>query len=343
MRMVVLLVVALLASAQQLTTVQAQTLGLINGGSSFFEPVIEGWLDKCKELGITCHHRTVSSGSAAQPCPVERVKLLRELMDLGINGLAIKPCGTTTADGMQQVYDLAASGGIPVINLDSDIPNATRAAYVGTDNALLGRTLARLLQQLRPEGGEYALVGEKFDRTPFFKEEMREYNSRQGLGQWYEVPGEWSGKPEQDEGYIGFMEKYARLNPTAIVCMVQSPMRETGWNDFVDAHRAQNITYIGTDASEEQLKLLYSHYVDGAYVLWHHGGEAYFLLYLISIFRQQSRIDTSKFQVWWPNFLMNLDRYLLSFFTISITTVAFPKTGMRQRLFLSYHHQRQII
>ena len=263
-RMCFVIVLALLSTALQVAVVQAQTLGLINGGSSFFEPVIDGWLDKCAELGIACHHRTVSSGSAVLPCPVERVALLRELMDLGIDGVAIKPCGTTAADGMQEVYDLAASFGIPVINFDSDIPNVTRAAYVGTDNELLGRTLARLLWQLRPEGGEYALVGEKFDRTPFFKDEMMKYNSRQGGRHWYEVPGEWSGKPdEQDGGYIGLMEKYARLNPTAIVCMVQSPMREKGWKDFVDAHRAQNITFIGTDASEEQLRLLDGHYVDG--------------------------------------------------------------------------------
>ena len=32
---------------------QAQTFGLINGGSEFFEAVIDGWLDKCEKLGIT--------------------------------------------------------------------------------------------------------------------------------------------------------------------------------------------------------------------------------------------------------------------------------------------------
>ena len=259
MAVVVVLVVALVASFH---VAQSQTFGLINGGSEFFEPVIDGFLDKCEELGITCYNRTVGPADTAPPCPTERVEILRELIALGIDAVALKPCGKT-AEETQELYLLADDAGIPVINFDSDIDNVTRAAYVGTDNELMGRTLARLLRQLKPDGGRFALVGEKFDRTPWFKEEIMKYNDRKEWGHWYEVPGNWSGVPEGEEGYIALMERYALLNPTAMVCMVQSPMKEEGWRDFVDAHREQNITFIGTDASEEQLKLLGSRYVDG--------------------------------------------------------------------------------
>ena len=176
MGIVAVFVVALVA---RLHVAQALTLGVINGGSEFFEPVIDGFLGNCEDLGVTCYNRTVSL--ADLPCPVERVQLLRELIDLGIDGLALKPCGKTVEE-TQELYGLAADAGIPVVNFDSDIPNATRAAYVGTDNELLGRTLARLLRQLKPEGGRFALVGEKFDRTPWFKEEIMKYNDREGWG-----------------------------------------------------------------------------------------------------------------------------------------------------------------
>ena len=44
-----------------------------------------------------------------------------------------------------------------------------RLALISTDDAFMGRTVARLLRQLRPEGGTYAVIGYKQDRTEAFQ------------------------------------------------------------------------------------------------------------------------------------------------------------------------------
>jgi len=59
------------------------------------------------------------------------------------------------------------------------------------------------------------------------------------------------------------MEEYAQLNATAIVSMVQSPMRLPEWPSFVDKYRYKNITYIGTDSDDYQLEYLSRNYVHG--------------------------------------------------------------------------------
>src|SRR3569623_1770460 len=59
------------------------------------------------------------------------------------------------------------------------------------------------------------------------------------------------------------MAQYAALNPTGMVFMYQTPMRDPNWTQFVDDNRFRNITYIGTDAADYQLDYLNKRYVDG--------------------------------------------------------------------------------
>ena len=58
----------------------------------------------------------------------------------------------------------------PIVTFDYDDPDRTnyRIAHVGTDQEILGRTLARLLRQQRPEGGTFGLVGRKEGLTEGF-------------------------------------------------------------------------------------------------------------------------------------------------------------------------------
>ena len=108
----------------------------------------------------------------------------------------------------------------------------------------MGRTLARLLQQLHPEGGTYALVGLRPERVAAFEGEITKHNSYPGRAHWHEVHRDF-------ERYNGSradilhteMERYGQLHPTAIVTLIQTPMRHPNWTDFVAAH--PGITFIG--------------------------------------------------------------------------------------------------
>ena len=234
---------------------QTIKLGLINGGSTFFGPVETGFLKRCEDLKITCHVLTSGDG----PCEEDRFNKTRDLLDLGVNGIAMKPCSPEFA---RPLFQELTEQGVAVLSFDSDVPNSTQVAHVGTDNVFMGRTMARLLRQLRPEGGTYAIISPKTGRLEGFEQEIQRYNDREDRSHWHHVqpvvpPYTFGGDT------MKVMETYAPLNPTAIVTMKQSPMRHPNWTQFVDQNRHRGIIYIGADGSDFQLEYLDQRYVDG--------------------------------------------------------------------------------
>jgi len=236
-------------------------LGLINGGSEFFEPIKLGFEQKCKELGVTCFYRV--SNQTNTTCIWPRLDYVREfLYDLDVDGIAMKPCLEEDDPDNIGLHEEAEAAGVPIVTFDSQLENLTHAAYVGTDQVFMGQTMARLLRQLRPEGGTYAIIGRKRDRVDAFVEEISRYNDRPDKASWHNVE-------ENITAYLGLddfferMQDLALLNPTAMLTFYQTPMRHENWTDFVDAHRHRNITLIGVDGSDFQIDYLNRRYVDG--------------------------------------------------------------------------------
>lgn len=136
--------------------------GLINGGSAFFDPIKQGFNQRCKELGVTCFDVV-----AFEPTDcTNRTDIMRDWIAMGVNGIAIKPC--LDHDVMPVLFEEARQAGVPTVTFDDDVPDSARTAYVGTDNKFLGHTMAKLLRQLRSEGGTFALVGSKAERDQGF-------------------------------------------------------------------------------------------------------------------------------------------------------------------------------
>ena len=143
-------------------------------------------------------------------------------------------------------------------------PDSKRVAFVGTDNVFMGRTMARLLRQLRPGGGTFAIIGAITGRYEGFIDEIYKDNHREDRAHW--DPVEVDVPESVDDPSLSFMEQmeiYAPYNPTAFVIMKQTPMRHENWTQFIDKHRHRNITFIGTDGSDYQLDYLNRRYVDG--------------------------------------------------------------------------------
>jgi gamma-aminobutyric acid type B receptor len=229
------------------------TFALINGGSGFFDPVEHGWARQCKNLGVTCHYRAPNVTEECD-CDCSHAYMVREFISMKVDGIALSPCRGEEA--MVSLIDEAFQAGIPIVTFDSDVPNSKRAAYIGTDNCFLGRTMARLLKQLRPEGGTFATMGRSVERLAGFGEEIMKDNDRDDRAHWYEISG-------LTGGFLDQMESAALQNTTAIITMYQTPMRFANWTTFIDVHRHRNITYIGTDGSDYQLAYLSQRYVDG--------------------------------------------------------------------------------
>jgi gamma-aminobutyric acid type B receptor len=238
------------------------TFGLVSGTSAFFEPTYHGWYDKCEQLGVNCLYlipdwEAFDREKYNHPCEQE----FDELIKLKVDGIAAT-CSYNAVD----VFQKAADAGIPVVTFDTSPPDTIpHDAYVGTDQRFLGRTLGRLLRQLRPEGGTFAIINNEEDdaqnlRVEGFMEEIMKDNDRDDRAHWHAVERNFIYESKEP---MEPMELYALLNPTAMITMYQTPMRHPNWTDFVDVNRHRNITYVGTDGSDYQLSYLSRRYVDG--------------------------------------------------------------------------------
>ncbi|NMA06652.1 MAG: sugar ABC transporter substrate-binding protein, partial [Ruminococcaceae bacterium] len=107
----------------------------------FFDDVVAGINIKSKELkeyGISVDTRFSEFRD-----PSNQVKLMDQLVDSGINGLAITPINHS--DVARKIKELTERG-MPVITVNTDIENSGRLAYVGSNYLESGKTAGGLLR-----------------------------------------------------------------------------------------------------------------------------------------------------------------------------------------------------
>jgi DNA-binding LacI/PurR family transcriptional regulator len=245
------------------------TFGMVSGDSTFFDPVKDGWEAECTNRNVTCLYLPVNwtyyfeeqADDYVHPC----VPLMLDLYEMGVDGISAA-CTFDDISPWQKAYD----AGIPLVAFDTKPPEGfpiPLEAYVGTDQNFLGRTLARLLKQLRPEGGTFGIVHTPafVDRVEGFRDEITKDNEREDRAHWFEadLPIQSYDTPNDIDQFSWFIDMLAETNPTAMVFMYQTPMRAENYTQFIDKHRHRNITYIGTDGSDYQLEYLSRRYVDG--------------------------------------------------------------------------------
>lgn len=233
--------------------------GMISGGSSFFKPIGEGWMKACAKLGVDCEYEAHNStlfpeleGECAFRI-LQAEKWIAEKFD----GIAFKGCGNWTL--MTQVVNNIIDNGIPVVTFDHDVDNTTRTAYIGTDQVFMGQTQARLLRQLRPEGGKYAVICRKDGRYEGFLQEIARYNGNKDTPTWHPA-----FEFERDgTNYTQEYQTAIEYGTNAFIFQCQTPMRDENWTHFAAEMRQKNITLIGVDGAEWQIDYLNKRNVDG--------------------------------------------------------------------------------
>lgn len=106
----------------------------------FFEDVVFGIKSRAEDLtefGVTVEIRYTTVDN-----PEIQARYIDELIELGIDGLAITPINHELVIG--RLRQLSASG-FPVVTSNSDIPDCGRIAYVGSDYYKSGETAAGLM------------------------------------------------------------------------------------------------------------------------------------------------------------------------------------------------------
>lgn len=107
----------------------------------------------------------------------EQLQAIQELLELGIQGLAIMPVECERV--RMKLNEVIEQEGIPVITFNSDIVGTKRSCFVGMDNRKSGRTAVGLLGMLMKRRGKILVITGYFSnhvdnqRVDGFIEEMK--------------------------------------------------------------------------------------------------------------------------------------------------------------------------
>lgn len=119
-------------------------------GHAFYADVERGCQDEAAKLGVKC----LFTGPP-QADETEQVRVIRDLIIKGVDGLAIAP---NNGISIAPVITAAKVKGIPVITFDSDAPRSERVLFVGTNNIQGGVEAGKAFMAAMPKGGKYGIV-----------------------------------------------------------------------------------------------------------------------------------------------------------------------------------------
>lgn len=127
------------------------------------------------------------------------------------------------------VINKGIAEGKPILTFDSDAPDSNRLAYIGTDNYFMGRGLAKLLKETRPEGGRFGMVSGYGDNL---SERVRGVRAVLDGTKWREVGTQpKNGKEDTDISLAAMwelVEEYPDINAiVGIVGLVSTGLSET--------------------------------------------------------------------------------------------------------------------
>lgn len=222
----------------------------------FYDIVRNGCEAEAAKLGVVCEF----VGPIAQDAYLQ-LQIVQDLIARPVQGIAIAAIDSTVTT---IAINLAIDAGIPVITFDSDAPESRRLAYVGTNNYAFGGALAKVLHQLRPEGGKYGLVA---TTAPNVVERAAGFRSYLRDTPWTEV--DESPVDSLDSNIIALQQMYNLASLGDQIDAIASlggwpmwfPANATNWRDFVDPSR--NLTLVIADTLPIQIDLLSKNYVDG--------------------------------------------------------------------------------
>lgn len=116
--------------------------------ADFWNIAKAGCLEAQKDFDVDVEVRMPAQATAA-----EQKKIVEDLVNRGIDGIAISPID---ADNQTALVNEVAEK-IPLITHDSDAPKSNRLMYIGMDNYRAGRMCGELVKKALPEGGEVML------------------------------------------------------------------------------------------------------------------------------------------------------------------------------------------
>lgn len=217
------------------------------------------------DVNVTCHYGGIKASSTnpnPDPTGTKQVAYIRSLLDQDnprYDGLAIS---AKNPDLLRPIIQQAViQRGIPVVTFDSDVQDSARLAYIGTDNIFMGETLAKVVNQIIPQGGTFAVLwGDDSPNVVARDEGLRAVMDPE---LWTELPGSPYNYQRDLSQALTAMEILAQQNATVIVTTVGGPLFHANYSDFFKRHRHRNITIVAADDFTVQIEHLSRGYVQG--------------------------------------------------------------------------------
>jgi ribose transport system substrate-binding protein len=122
-----------------------------NVNNPFFDQARDGCMKAQEELAGQIECRYIGPGEHGGG--EEQLQMVNDLIAAGVDGIAVSP---SNAAAMASALTQAKAAGIPVLTWDSDLlpeNQDLRIAYVGTKNYDIGVNLAKIVQEIKPDGG----------------------------------------------------------------------------------------------------------------------------------------------------------------------------------------------
>ena len=123
-------------------------VAVVTGGvDPFWDIVVAGARDAADEFEAQL---TVHTPGQAEQIELDQNRILRELIDSQVDGIAISPISPATQAPLLNEAALASR----LVTFDSDAAVSQRLCYVGTDNYRAGRQCGQMVKQAIPDGGK---------------------------------------------------------------------------------------------------------------------------------------------------------------------------------------------
>ena len=232
----------------------------------FFFPVREGCGARAAsidEFDINCEW---VGPSEEEPTGEQQVEILRNVTAAHINGthitngIAISVMNDTS---LVEPIAEALAANISVICFDSDAIESGRQAYVGTDNVAFGIQIGKVLEQLRPTGGQFILWTRPGPNLAQRVSGVRQQLAKTGV--WKELSDSivyQDGSLEDAMQQIVKVKQSNKRYLNALIPVMGGPMKDRAlWTSFVSQNR--EMAFVSGDAMPNQINLLEQGFADG--------------------------------------------------------------------------------
>ncbi|MCR4690674.1 MAG: LacI family DNA-binding transcriptional regulator [Lachnospiraceae bacterium] len=219
---------------------------LFGEGNPFFEDVVEG-IHRMEEELSAYNCQVLIRWTAVDAN--DQIRAIDELAALGISGLAISP---TNSKLLAARLNTLTDAGIPIVTLNTDLPDCNRIAYVGSNYYQTGETAAGLMRLAAGKKDTPIMVGivSGSDAVLCHTERTAGFINKAGSEPRFQIVDSIVNDEDDDLSYertLALLKRFPQINALFFAASGIGG----GCRAIIDAGRDQDMTVITYDTVPE--------------------------------------------------------------------------------------------